>query len=29
MNSADLEGGGALDADIVTNAVNLGLGLSF
>lgn len=29
MNSAELEGGGALDADISTNAVNLGLGLSF
>lgn len=29
MNNADLDGGGSLETDIVTNALNLGIGFSF
>lgn len=28
-NSADLDGGGSLETDVITNAVNLGIGFSF
>lgn len=29
MNSVDLENGGSLETDVITNAVNIGLGFSF